>query len=303
MKLIKDNFASNLGNCADCLRQQGLDILDLTTSGWIASPDNVALLEEKLSNVMIGKKDSIILDLYGNLSYRFEQFDGTQSLPYKTGGRCHLAGDVVACPQNTFKKILKSTSRLLILGRQCSQIVIPPLPRNLFSGCCNLTNHCPNVGMPEHPGKLLAEVIGLRNCLKKHVASIGMQNCRVLDTCCVMDCLVTADINTRVEALKHVTAKDGIHFHATGYNNLVKSIMGTLAHPTNTTSRKQYASKVHYWRGFRSPIGSNLMAFHENKKGARQHHRGRGDQRGRGDHNRSRRGHQHHNPFHPYRRF
>jgi hypothetical protein len=59
--------ASNLGNCADRLIQQGLDVLDLTTPGWIASPDNVALLEEKLSNVMIGKKDSIILDLYGNL--------------------------------------------------------------------------------------------------------------------------------------------------------------------------------------------------------------------------------------------
>jgi hypothetical protein len=102
------NCADHLDNCADRLRQQGLDDLDLTTPGWIASPDNIALLEEKLSNVLIGKKDSVILDLYGNRSYRFEQFDGTQSLPYKTGGRYHLAGDVVACPLNTFKKFWKA---------------------------------------------------------------------------------------------------------------------------------------------------------------------------------------------------
>jgi hypothetical protein len=278
--------ASNLGNCADRLRQQGLDVLDLTTPGWIASPDNVALLEEKLSNVLIGKKDNILLDLYGNLSYRFEQFDGKQSLPYKTGGRYHLAGDVVACPLNTFKKILESTSRLLLLGRQCSQIIILPLPRYLFSGCCNPTTHCPNVGKPEHPGKLLTEVIGLRNSLKKHAASISMQNCRFLDTCCVTDCLGTVDINTRVEALKHVTAKDSIHFHAIGYDNLVKSIMGTLARPTYTTSRKHNAAKVHYWRGFRCPVGSTAATNYEIDKGARQHHRG----------------HLHHNPFHPYRR-
>jgi hypothetical protein len=206
-------------------------------------------------------------------------------------------------PTEHLQKILESTSRLLLLGRQCSQIIIPPLPRNLFSGCCNLTNHCPNVGKPEHPGKLLTEVIGLRNCTKKHVASIGMQNCRVLDTCCVTDCLGTADINTRVEALKHVTAKDSIHFHAIGYDNLVKSIMGTLFRPTNTTSSKQNATKVHYWRGFRSPVGSTAVANHEIDKGARQHHRGRGEYSGRGDHIRSRhRGHLHHNPFHPYRR-
>jgi hypothetical protein len=94
--------ASNLGNCAEHLRKHGLDVLDLTIPGWIASPDNVSLLEEKLSTVVIGKNDNIILDLYGNLSYRFEQFDRTQSLPYKSGGRYHLAGDVVACPLATF---------------------------------------------------------------------------------------------------------------------------------------------------------------------------------------------------------
>jgi hypothetical protein len=289
--------ASNLGNCAESLRQHGLDVLDLTIPGWIASPNNVSSLEEKLSTVVIGKRDNVILDLYSNLSYRFEQFDGTQSLPYKSGGRYHLAGDVVACLLATFKNILESTSRLLLIGRQNSLIIIPPLPRYLFSGCCNHTNQCPNVGKPEHPGKLLTEVIGLRNCLKKHVSSIGIQNCRVLETCCVTDCIGTADINTRIEALKQVTAKDSIHFLATGYDNLVKHIMLTLARPACTTNRKHNTAKVHYWRGFRSPIGSSLVANHVMEKTACQH------SRGRGDHSRSRYcGHQHHNRFHPYRR-
>jgi ssRNA-specific RNase YbeY (16S rRNA maturation enzyme) len=66
--------------------------------------------------------DRIILDLYGNLSYRFEQYDATLSLPYKSGGKYHLAGDVVACPVVVFKKILDSTTNLFLEKRHC-----PPL--------------------------------------------------------------------------------------------------------------------------------------------------------------------------------
>ncbi len=278
--------ASNLGNCAERLRKHGLDVLDLTIPGWIASPDNVSLLEEKLSTVVIGKKDNIILDLYGNLSYRFEQFDGTQSLPYKS------AGDVVACPLATLKKILDSTSCLLLIGRQNYLIVIPLLPRDLFSGCCNQANHCPNIEKLEHAGKLLTEVIGLRNCLKKHVSGLGIDKCWVLDMCCVTNCSGTADINTSIDALKQVTSRDSIHFLETGYGNLVKHILQTLARPTSTTDRKSTTAKVHYWRVF-SVVANPAMAITAHQQ-----------YRGRGGHSRVRhhRGHQHHNPFHPYRR-
>ncbi len=53
---------------------------------------------------------------------------------------------------------------------------------------------------------------GLRNCLKKHVAGVVISNCRVLDTCCVTDCNPTANLKTRIDALRAVTAKDSIHF-------------------------------------------------------------------------------------------
>jgi hypothetical protein len=33
--------ASNLGNCSDAFRQSGLDVVDLTVPGWLATPENV----------------------------------------------------------------------------------------------------------------------------------------------------------------------------------------------------------------------------------------------------------------------
>ncbi len=123
--------ASNLGQCRDRLRTLGIVVVDLTTPGWIATPDNVSALTEKLKNIPCGTNDRIVMDLYGNLSYRFEQFDGTLSLPYKSGGKYHLAGDVVACPLAVFKKILDSTTNLFLEKRHCPLVIIPP-PAKIF---------------------------------------------------------------------------------------------------------------------------------------------------------------------------
>jgi hypothetical protein len=100
----------NLGSCVERFKKLGFVVVDLTKPGWIASPENISSLTEKLSGISCGRADRIVLDLYGNLSYRFEQFDGTLSLPYKSGGRYHLAGNVVVCPVTIFKKTLENTS-------------------------------------------------------------------------------------------------------------------------------------------------------------------------------------------------
>jgi hypothetical protein len=55
-------------------------------------------------------EDTLVLDLYGNLAYRFEQFDGSISLPYKSKGRYHFAGNIVTCPLTSFKKVLENTT-------------------------------------------------------------------------------------------------------------------------------------------------------------------------------------------------
>jgi hypothetical protein len=251
--------ASNLGRCADHLKNLGISVIDLTSPGWIATPDNVSALLEKLNSITCSNSDRLVLDLYGNLSYRFRQFDGTVSLPYKSDGRYHLAGDVVACPIAVFKKIVESTSPLFTAKKYCSIVVVPPLPRYLYGGCCRLAGHCSNVSKQDHPGKLLGEVTGLRNCLKQHIAGLGLVNCRVLDTCCVASCTPTADLQTRVSALKEVTAKDHIHFTAEGYANLVQQVLSTR-NPPQTTPSHRLDAKKYYWRGFRSTVGAISVA-------------------------------------------
>jgi hypothetical protein len=60
--------ASNLGHCADRFRKLGIAVVDLTIPGWIATPENVTALLEKLNKIHCVTQDRIVLDLYGNLS-------------------------------------------------------------------------------------------------------------------------------------------------------------------------------------------------------------------------------------------
>jgi hypothetical protein len=142
-------------------KKLGLIVVDLTAPGWIASPENILSPTEKLKGLNCSSHDKIVLDLYGNMSYRFEQFDGTLSLPYKSGGRYHLAGNVVVCPAATFKKTLENTTCLFLAKKHANIIVVRPLPRYLFAGCSKQTNHCANVTMPGHPTKILGDAIVL----------------------------------------------------------------------------------------------------------------------------------------------
>jgi hypothetical protein len=242
--------ASNIGHCADRLRREGFEVIDLSSPGWLATPENIELLLGKIGKITCGTGDTLILDLFGNLSYRFEQFDGSISLPYKSKGRYHLAGKVVTCPLQTFKKVLETTTAVFSAKKDSRMIVIPPLPRFLFAGCCTMPGHCTNVSSEGYDQKLLIDIIGLRTCLKKFIASLGLGNCRVMDSCCVTDCVSTANIPTRLEALRTVTSTDGVHFTSVGYDNMVRNIVREGTRDVSD-AKKPTASKPHFWRGFR----------------------------------------------------
>jgi hypothetical protein len=83
-----------------------------------------------------------------------------------------------------------------------------------------------------------------------------------------------------------------VHFTDMGYDIMVKNIVQLPAKPTGTPQPKAPpgTSKMHYWRGFRSPVGSAV-----NLPNSKWTSRGRGAQARAGSHRDTR----HH---HPYRR-
>jgi hypothetical protein len=252
--------ASNLGCCAARLRKQGKQVVDLTQPGWLASKENTETLEKKLKDIVCNEQSTLVFDLYGNSSFRFEQFDGSLSMPYKQAGKYHLGGKIAVCPPPVYKRILENTASLLVTHPGSRIVLVPPLPRYLFTGCCNQPGHSTNISEPGYSNSMLSDTIGLRNQLKKFVVSLGIKRCLVMDSCCVASCPVTSNTVTRLDALKKVCAQDGVHFSPEGYRNLVNSILKceSLLSVKSAIATPTSAKQCHYWRGFKSYQGSAL---------------------------------------------
>jgi hypothetical protein len=235
-------------------------VVDLTIPGWVASEANITCLLQKTAQYWSHFDNLFVFDLYGNSTFCFEQFDGTQALPFKEGGKYHLAGNVVVCNQQIFRKIIGNTIPLYSGAGDAKCVIIPPLPRYLFTGCCNKPGHCSNITSPSHASRLLSDTIGLRSVLKKALAAANLSNVRILDTCCESGCAPTDNINVRLEKIREVISSDGVHFSQLSYKNITSACIGGAAilhtrkddNPSGHTVR----GRVFYWRGFRSPVGA-----------------------------------------------
>jgi lysophospholipase L1-like esterase len=106
---------------------------------------------------------------------------------------------------------------------------------------------------------MLTKFIQLRNELIKHLVASGLSNFKVIDSCCVTNCILTASISNRIAELKRVSTTDGVHYTKAGYQNLAKrcsDCLKTLLGNKTDANEKRTAPTTFFWRGFRSVGGS-----------------------------------------------
>ncbi len=73
---------SNMKHCVSHFAATGVSVTDICSPGWTPTVDNVAMLAEKIKAAASNGLNGIVLDLFGNIALRFEQFDGSTALPY-----------------------------------------------------------------------------------------------------------------------------------------------------------------------------------------------------------------------------
>jgi len=243
-------------------------VVNLCVPGWVSSPNNVADMIEKLSTVNIDKETAIVLDVFGNSTYRYENYDGSVLMPVKMGGGYHLIGDVTVCTDGIFSKQIDTVLPLLEAVPGPVKIVVPPQPRYLFGSCCKDATHCTNVTQPDHASKLLGATIHLREVLKKKLVGKTAANFWISDSCLAGTVKTGCTVTERCTSLKTVFAQDQVHFSMEGYRNIAKNIsdvvrdisagkVGRCSHLNRTAaSGVSGVGRNHFWRGISSPVGS-----------------------------------------------
>jgi hypothetical protein len=248
--------ASNLGQSIAHFSDPSLAFVGITVAGWTPCPENI---KKMASTVEETAKNSaaFVFDLLGNSSVRFEQFDGTTSLPLKSNGKYHLAGKVVTTSPEIFKKVVQAITPIIQAKGNKPCIILPPLPKYLFAHCCSDNGHCTNANDPDYQSILMSGFVRLKNDLIKQLVSHCVTNFKVMDSCCVTSCSTTSPINERLTELKSVSNSDGIHFNADGYKNLASRTTDCLKTLLNKPS-KPTKQTTNFWRGFHSRSGSSL---------------------------------------------
>jgi hypothetical protein len=127
------------------LKALGYSVTDLSRLGWLATQENINALILQMSQLQLPPGFSVVFDLLGNASHRYEQLDGTQALPSKENGQYHMPGPVVTCDVQIFCRIIKSLEPVMMSAQDAVKVSVPPLPRYIFSACCNNPHHCTNL--------------------------------------------------------------------------------------------------------------------------------------------------------------
>jgi hypothetical protein len=113
------NWASRFFEASD------LTFENHSVPGWTPTADNVT----KMSNLVEDKAKggaAFVFDILGNSAVRFEQYDGTTALPFKSNGRYHLGGRVVSTPIAIFKKVVENMLPIFKAKGHNACIIIPP---------------------------------------------------------------------------------------------------------------------------------------------------------------------------------
>jgi hypothetical protein len=264
--------SSNMRRLVPVLTAHGLTVSDLSVPGWLATEDNIASLIKSMSALEIEPGFSVIMELFSNSTFRYTQFDGTLSLPYKDGTGYHMNGDVTVCDDQIFKKLTAALAPVLLSAQSSPKVIIPPLPRYLFTKCCRKSGHATNVDNDDHSITLLNRTTHFHGVVDTELKHMGVENYFVLDGAGGLLGLSPGEQrppNSEILLdLKKVCGQDGVHYTDMGYRNLAKSVVeatiGTLDGSLirgrkKAPEQKPPARCTYYWRGFSSPVGSRLL--------------------------------------------
>ena len=262
------------------IRVKGAVVHNITNWGVVTSQQDVSKARNEMLKVRDAKDVAVVLDLFGNSAYRYEQQDGNLAMPCKVSGKYHLPGKISTLGDRAMNSLISSARPLLELLPKATKVILPLLPRFVFGSCCEDPDHGNNTRDTDNPRNTLGDPAHLRKIIKQKVSTISGK-CWVMDpvtACLAVPCSSTTE--EKIAVLRQVTAIDNVHYTVEGYNNLGANLVTCL---TDIQSGKICREKdtagisvtgaagpvLNHWKGFLSiKKADRKQVVHQNRKGA-----------------------------------
>jgi len=248
--------ASHARHLATALRDKGLNVIDLSVPGWTPTAANVEKLVEEIRKVGNTTRMVAVCDMISNVSFRYEDGEGSSSVPFKSAGTYHMGGKVVLSNKEVLHTNLMRALAALKLVKGL-KVILPPLPRYLVTPCCEDPDHCTGREDSDYSTDLLSATLSVKKTVKEFVVDHGLQNAWVPD---IVRKMWPEDVTTKslTDRLVRVTAGDGVHLTNDGYSLMGETILSIISEKKSSAALVSgpSASQRFYWRGFESPVGS-----------------------------------------------
>jgi hypothetical protein len=202
-------------------------------------------------------------------------------------------GDISLDSDRSVGELIESLKPLFALAKKHFTVIMPPLPRYVFFGCCMDRFHSTNVREEGYSSQILEATLHFRKLVKTSlIGNKDLGQFWVTDT---LACLgaIPPTMPEKLNLLRASLGPDGVHLTDVGrmhlFNNLAKVILdlksGSIGRPPKpavAAASSSVSGKTYYWRGFVSDRGSvSRPAAHRGRgRGGRGGNSGpgRGDQ-------------------------
>jgi hypothetical protein len=207
----------------------GQDTVTLAFSGFRPKEKMIAEISNKLVELNLTKDDTVILDLLSNSVFMGTDSSGlpTEALRAEDGSY-HIVGSLAVAPASVTKKILAGCSTLAKVLKGTGTVLISPIPRCVYSKCCDNPDHVDNFEDSERDEEI---VLGLQG-VKKILHGWAMEHDLIYE---LIDPTQLSDpsdlgLRARTTVAGHGLWRrdDPIHLTAEAYGDLANAVKDTV---------------------------------------------------------------------------
>jgi len=243
---------SNMRQCVPALQGLGYNVIDRTNVIWDGSDNAIEALQKDVDAHAGIESAGFVFDFLSPIAYRFKQSDGSLALPVKLAGGYHLLGEAAVAEDSTIKNCVDRLSPVLVKMCRSPTVLIPPLPRFVFGGCCRAKHHAVGSGSDNAAKNMLSNIAHIRKRAKTDLQKAIGGDWWLADTLAKLGGDDGSD-------LKSVCAGDNVHFTGLGYAKIASEISDCFNKIAAKMQREPVKQQNFHWHGFTSPNGATGM--------------------------------------------
>jgi hypothetical protein len=142
-------------------------------------------------------------------------------------GVYHVAGEVMVAPRELLTPTLTAMLPALAAGKADLRILLCPLPRYMYTPCCQEEGHCAGLGEEGYPEKMLAGLTEVYKFTKEFVrnGNLRKENVTTLNPVWAMSGGTRSSNSELADMLWEAWETDPIHMNSEGYFKLAAGVM------------------------------------------------------------------------------